>query len=127
MIDIQRLKVLIVDDQASMRAIIFRTLKQFGVNALDQAEGVESAKEKLKQAPFDLVLCDFNMDDGNGTDLLRFCRTHPVLKNIKFILVTGNGEQDVVHEAIKLRVNNYLRKPVAPNELLLRIKKTFSA
>jgi len=125
MIDVTKLRVLVVDDQDSMRGLLVVALKGNGVTAIHQANSVAQAKGALGAARFDLVLCDYNMDDGTGVDVLKYVRAHPVLKDLKFIMVTGNADTEVVRDAVQHGVDGYVTKPVAPADLLARIKHVY--
>ena len=104
-------KILIVDDIASMRRIVFDSLSQIGFNNIIEAKDGENALKILKLNKIDLILCDWNMPKMSGLELLKFVRNDEKLKNIPFIMVTAEGKKENVIDAVKAGVNNYIVKP----------------
>ena len=117
------LSVLIVDDQESMRWILIGHLKTLGVSRVTQADSATSAIALLKDRKYDLVLSDYNMDNGSGLDLLKSVRANPLTKKLPFIMITGNADVDVVQAVMKAGVNNYIVKPLSADALRQRIEK----
>ena len=106
-----KMKILIVDDIASMRRIVFDSLSQIGFNNIIEAKDGENALKILKLNKIDLILCDWNMPKMSGLELLKFVRNDEKLKNIPFIMVTAEGKKENVIDAVKAGVNNYIVKP----------------
>ena len=65
------MKVLIVDDFSTMRKIVRSTLKQMGIKNINEADNGKTALKELKKEKFDLILCDWNMPEMPGIDLLK--------------------------------------------------------
>jgi two-component system, chemotaxis family, chemotaxis protein CheY len=105
------LQVLIVDDQASVRALVRSCLLQLGCSQVIEAEDGRSALARLKSAPVQLIISDLNMAGLDGLGLLRAVRESDVLKALGFIMLTSRGDDDLVRQAVALKVNNYLMKP----------------
>src|SRR6266850_2394117 len=101
------LKVLVVDDQLSMRQVTRMALEKIGVRLIHEAENGQTA---LRQ-PLDLIISDFNMPEMDGLGLLRAVRGHPAVRKLPFILITGRGDRELVVKAAQAGVNNYLVKP----------------
>ncbi|MCZ8310548.1 MAG: response regulator [Rhodospirillales bacterium] len=115
------LRVLVVDDQASMRGLIRSYLRKLGFESIDEAESGSQAAKLLGEKPFNLVISDFNMDGGSGLDLLKTMRGHPVLKRIPVIMVTGNADKQTVTSVVQAGVNGYVVKPVSLEALKARV------
>lgn len=115
------LRVLVVDDQASMRGLIRSYLRKLGFESIDEAESGSQAAKMLGEKPFNLVISDFNMDGGSGLDLLKTMRGHPVLKRIPVIMVTGNADKQTVTSVVQAGVNGYVVKPVSLEALKARV------
>jgi len=115
--------VLVVDDQESMRGIMRNHLHALGFMKIIEADSAENAIKILKTAPFGLILSDHNMDGGSGLDLLKFVRSHPVIKKTPFIMVTGNADRETVMSVMQAGVNNYIVKPVSATALKQRIEQ----
>jgi len=115
------LRVLVVDDQGSMRMLIRGYLRKLGFESIDEAESGMAALKELQARPYNLVISDFNMDGGTGLDLLKGMRAHPVLKRTPVIMVTGNADKGTVASVVQAGVNGYVVKPVSLEALKARI------
>ena len=119
------MKILVVDDMSSMRRIIKNTLKQLGYPNTDEAEDGHKALEMVHNAPFDLVVSDWNMPNMNGLDLLKAIRQDPKLSALPVLMVTTEAEMDHILEAIRSGVNSYILKPFTPETMKEKIDKVF--
>ena len=114
------LKVLVVDDQLSVRQVTRLMLENIGIRLIHEAENGQEALFKAIGQPLDLIISDFNMPEMDGLGLLRAVRGHQVLRKLPFILITGRGDRELVVKAAQAGVNNYMVKPVS--EPVLRQK-----
>jgi|SRR6188768_3951632 two-component system, chemotaxis family, chemotaxis protein CheY len=114
------LKVLIVDDQMSVRQFTRMTLEKMGIRLIHEAENGKDALDKAIGQPLDLIISDFNMPEMDGLGLLRAVRGHQAIRKLPFILLTGRGDRELVVKAAQAGVNNYLVKPF--NDVVLRQK-----
>jgi two-component system chemotaxis response regulator CheY len=114
------LKVLIVDDQRSVRQLTRLALENFGVRVIHEAENGVSALQKALSQPIDLIISEFSMPEMDGLGLLRAVRGHPAVRKLPFILITRRGDRELVVVAAKAGVNDYLIKPFT--EAVLRHK-----
>ena len=105
------LRVLIVDDQNSVRKMTRMTLEEIGMRHIHEAENGKQAMETASLQPLDLIISDYNMPEMDGLGLLRALRGHPVARKVPFILLTGRGDRELVVKAAQAGVNNYLVKP----------------
>lgn len=105
------LKVLIVDDQLSVRQVIRRSLEEMGVRHISESENGRDAFDKAVSQPLNLIISDFNMPEMDGLALLRAVRSHQVVRKLPFILLTGRGDRELVVKAAQSGVNNYVVKP----------------
>ena len=121
------LSVLIVDDQMTMRSLIRNSMTQMGVNQTREAADGEEALRALLARPSHLVISDFNMPKLDGLSLLRAVRTHPPLKSIAFIMLTGRADIDLVARARQFGVNNFIVKPFTTATLKEKIEEVFGA
>ncbi len=118
--------VLIVDDFSIMRGIIRRMLlKEFGTNNIFEAEDGVSAWQTLNSEKVDLVLCDWNMPNMTGLDLLEKVRAHKELAQIPFIMITAEGKKENVIEATKKGVSGYIIKPFTAKDLRKKLSPIF--
>lgn len=119
------IKVMVVDDQASMRAMIRRSLQDLGFRDVRDKGGAAEALASLKSDRVHLIISDFNMPEMDGLELLKAVRDDPVIGKTVFIMLTGSSDRDLVQKAAALGVNNYLVKPFAPAALKDKIERVF--
>jgi two-component system chemotaxis response regulator CheY len=111
------MKLLLVDDSATMRRIQRTQLGSMGITDVEDAGNGEEALSKLAGSPFDVVLLDWNMPVMDGLACLKSIRTNAAYKNIKVIMCTSESEKAKVMEALKAGANNYIVKPFTPEAL----------
>ena len=119
------LKVLIVDDQQSMRLLIRGGLQQLGFREFEEAADGEAGLRSLVAKPANLVVSDFNMPKLDGLGLLRAVRTYPPTAKTAYIMLTGRGDADLVQRAVQFGVNNFLVKPFTVATLREKIEAVF--
>jgi two-component system chemotaxis response regulator CheY len=105
------LKVLVVDDQFSVRQMTRMGLEKIGVRLIHEAENGQDALFKAMAQPLDLIISDYNMPEMDGIGLLRAVRGNQALRKLPFILITGRGDRELVVKAAQAGVNNYVVKP----------------
>ena len=121
------IKVMVVDDQSSMRAMIRRALQDLGFKDIrDKASAVE-ALPAVKSDRVHLIISDYNMPDMDGLQFLEEVRKDPAIGKTVFIMLTGSAEKEVVQKAAALGVNNYVVKPFTPASLKERIERVFGS
>ncbi len=113
------LNVLIVDDSAAIRKILQRVLRQTEVpigEIVEAGDGVE-ALETLKCHQVGLVLSDINMPNMDGLQLLMQIRASADLKTVPVLMITTEGSQQKVMEAVSLSASGYIRKPFTAEQI----------
>jgi two-component system, chemotaxis family, chemotaxis protein CheY len=116
-------KILVVDDFATMRKVVRNLLKQGGYDDIVEAEDGVMALKALKSQKIDLVVSDWNMPNMSGLELLKAVRADAELAKTPFLMVTAEALQDNVVAAVKAGVNNYIVKPFTAEVLNEKIKK----
>jgi two-component system, chemotaxis family, chemotaxis protein CheY len=119
----KKIKILIVDDFATMRKVIRNLLKQSGYENVTEAEDGVAAMNVLKSAKIDFVISDWNMPNMTGIELLRTVRSDNELRALPFLMVTAESLKENVVEAVKAGVNNYIVKPFTAEVLGEKIEK----
>ncbi len=122
-IDWAELKVLVIEDEPYIRQIIRGLLRTLGVKRIDEAgDGKAGYGEVIRTRP-DVVLCDINMSPVNGLAFLRTLRKSSVasVARTPVIFLTAEKGEEAVIQAVELKVNGYLTKPVSPNDLKNRL------
>ena len=119
------MKVLVVDDFATMRRIVKNILTQLGFTNIVEADDGSTAIEVLKQDQIDMVISDWNMPKMTGLELLKTVRADPELANMPFIMVTAEAQQENIIQAVKAKVSQYIVKPFTAETLGEKIDKIF--
>ena len=120
-----RMKVLVVDDFATMRKIVRNILKQIGFDDITEAEDGSVALRLIKSESVGLVVTDWNMPNMSGLDLLREIRQNPQTASLPVLMVTAEGLKENVMDAVKAGVNNYVVKPFTAEVLQEKIETIF--
>lgn len=119
----KHIRIMIVDDFATMRKVIRNLLKQVGYENIVEAEDGVVALKTLKSKKIDLVISDWNMPNMTGIELLKAVRADEELSTTPFLMVTAEALQDNVIAAVKAGVNNYIVKPFTAEVLNEKIMK----
>jgi len=119
----KHIKIMVVDDFATMRKVIRNLLKQGGYENIVEAEDGVIALKTLKSQKIDFVVSDWNMPNMTGLELLKAVRSDEDLKSTPFLMVTAEALQDNVIAAVKAGVNNYIVKPFTAETLNDKITK----
>ncbi|MGQ9694874.1 MAG: response regulator [Thermodesulfobacteriota bacterium] len=124
MIDL-KMKILVVDDFATMRRIIKNILRELGYENIFEADSGLSALEILKRENINFIISDWNMPQMSGIELLKAVRNSEVWQDMPFLMVTAEGQKENVLEAAKNKVSNYIVKPFTAEVLKEKINKIF--
>jgi len=110
--------LMIVDDSATMRKIIMRTVRMSGLefeSTEEAGNGVE-ALEKLDSTPVDIMLCDVNMPEMNGSELVKKVRESSAYDSTKIIMVSTESSQDFIDGVLADGANGFITKPFTPEK-----------
>jgi two-component system chemotaxis response regulator CheY len=113
----KNMRVLIVEDYKTMLRILRNLLNQLGFKNIEEASDGSEALHKLKIAPFDLIIADWNMEPMTGFQLLKEVRADEKLKKTPFIMVTAESKTENVVAAKQAGVSNYIVKPFSTETL----------
>ncbi|MGH9348171.1 MAG: sigma-54-dependent transcriptional regulator [Vicinamibacterales bacterium] len=113
------LRVLVVDDEASMRDMLRIVLRRDGYDVVVARNGHE-ALERLRSEPVDLLLSDIRMADVSGVDVLRAAKA--LNRDVIAIMMTAFASTDTAVEALRLGANDYFTKPFSMDELRLKVR-----
>jgi len=119
----QQHKILIADDMQSMRSLMKSILVKAGFIDLTEADNGQAAMTKIQETNFDLVICDWDMPQMTGIQVLESIRADDALYKTPFIMVTANADRDKVTSAINAGTDGYVIKPLQPDTLLKIIAK----
>jgi two-component system, chemotaxis family, chemotaxis protein CheY len=114
-----KIRALIVDDSSVMRKIVERSLRQAGIEldkALEAANGAE-ALGVLRENKVDLILCDINMPVMDGLEFVRQMGTVENAKGVPVVMITTEGSESHVVQALSAGARGYIRKPFTPDQV----------
>ncbi|GAM96591.1 chemotaxis regulator [alpha proteobacterium U9-1i] len=119
------IRVLVVDDQMTMRALVRSALQQMGITDVGDAVDGEDGLKQLALRPVELVISDYNMPKVDGLEFLKAIRGQERTRKSAFIMLTGRSDKELVQRAVQYGVNNYLAKPFTTAELKKKIEQVF--
>jgi two-component system chemotaxis response regulator CheB len=117
------MRVLVVDDQKSMRGLATLCLNQLGFQQIQEVESGEQALQHVGSSPCDLMLLDWNMDGISGLDVVKTLRQKMNNKSTVVVMTTSEKNLKSVHEATVAGANNYLVKPYDKTDLKRRLER----
>jgi two-component system chemotaxis response regulator CheY len=122
----KNMKILIVDDAKAMRMIVRRTLRQAGVEAerIDEACNGKEALQKITDCSPDLILCDWNMPEMTGIELLR--ELSKIGCKARFGFVTSEGTPQMLTEAHSAGARFVITKPFTADSFREEIAKALT-
>jgi two-component system chemotaxis response regulator CheY len=114
-----KIRALIVDDSSVMRKIVERSLRQAGIElekVVEASNGAE-ALVALQNNAVDLILCDINMPVMDGLEFVRQVATVESAKGIPIVMITTEGSESHVVQALSAGARGYIRKPFTPDQV----------
>ncbi|WLD58142.1 response regulator [Salinispirillum sp. LH 10-3-1] len=124
------IKILVVDDASFIRDLIRRTVRsQLPEVDVEEAINGKRAQSLLNKMQFDLILCDWEMPEINGLQLLQWLRANEKDEghaSTPFIMVTSRGDKSHVVKAVEAGVTDYVGKPFTSEQLLRKVLKALS-
>jgi CheY-like chemotaxis protein len=122
-----KISVLVVDDAPFIRDLIKKSLRNHfpGIH-IDEAVNGRKAQQMLGKQSFDLILCDWEMPELSGLELLSWCREQASLKTTPFVMVTSRGDKENVVQAIQAGVSDFVGKPFSSEQLIGKVTKALS-
>jgi two-component system, chemotaxis family, chemotaxis protein CheY len=118
-------KILIIDDDPSMRTLTRRMLSRMGIVNLAEADGGAQALRLLEAAPVDLVICDWNMPAMSGMEL--FARARSLKPDLLFLMLTGRADPESHAAARQAGVAALMVKPISVPDLKVQIARLLGA
>lgn len=126
---VRKLRVLIVDDSAVMRKIVERSLREAGLDLSEvhqASNGLEGLVE-IRKGSVDLILSDINMPSMDGIEFLRKLGGEKNANGVPVIMITTEGSESRVVEALSVGAKGYIRKPFSPEQVQEQVSKLFAA
>ncbi len=117
-------KILIIDDEINIGLILSKFLTRNGFEVATSTNGT-NALELMSRETFNLVLCDFRLEDTDGREMLRKIKTS--YPDTGVIIITGYSDIKLAVELIKMGAYDYITKPLYPDEILNTVNKAIEA
>src|SRR5215469_14644657 len=119
----KKVSVLIVDDSAVMRKIVERSLRQAGIEIerVLEADNGASALAVIQQNVPDMIFSDVNMPTMDGIEFIRQLQSLESAKGVPVVMITTEGSQTRVMEALSLGAQGYIRKPFTPDQVRAQV------
>lgn len=116
-------KILVVDDEDSLRTVLSNELQTAGYEVSSASDG-DIAIDELKKSNFDVILLDIKMNRVSGFDVLKFIKDSNI--SIKIVMLTGFADLKNAIEAKKLGAQEFITKPYDINEVFSTLQKLTS-
>lgn len=117
--------VLVVDDQREIRHLIERLVSEMGSMRVEVAANGATALATLEKGDFALVICDWNMTPMTGLELLQVVRADERLAALRFIMITGDSDNERVQQALAAGVDDFIVKPFTREVLRRKLARYF--
>jgi DNA-binding NarL/FixJ family response regulator len=114
-------RILVIEDDSKLRQHYVELLRLEGYEVAEARNGREGVERARRELP-DLVLCDITMPEMNGHRVLETLRAEPRTAHLPFVFLTGWNEQEDMRTGMNLGADDYLTKPVVPDELTAAIR-----
>lgn len=115
-------RILVIDDVPSARRVVGRLLQKIGFTQVEEASCGKDAIAKLGSGAFTIVICDLNLGDMKGIDILAHARQEVGTKNVPFLLITSDPTKEDVVVAAECGNTDFLLKPFTKQTLEDRLK-----
>ena len=114
-------KILVVEDDSNIEQLVTFKLKNAGYSVSTAHNGAE-ALESLKKQSVDLIITDVMMPVMGGKELVMELKKNPATKSIPVVMLTSRTLEKEIVEGFSLGVEDYIKKPFSPQELIVRVK-----
>lgn len=123
----KQMRILIVDDFASMRQIIRKALISLGFENISEAAGAVDAVKKIEKGEqFEFVISDWNMPNMTGLEFLTYVRSSEKMGRVPFLMITAEAHRENIIQAAKAGVSQYIVKPFTAEALQQKLEGIFA-
>ena len=117
------MKIITVDDSATMRRIIKNSLVAIGYTDVIEAENGQAGLHKIESEAVECVITDWSMPVMTGLELIRALRANPKFQTLPILMVTALGQKEEIVQAITAGANGYIVKPFEPDTLQAKLQQ----
>lgn len=115
-------KILLIDDDELILKVIQRILSKEGFDVKTANNG-KDALEYIDKEKFSMVITDLMMPYSNGFEVISKLKQHPNAVGVPVVVISSVGTENAVKEGLNIGADDYLRKPIMPDELIIRVKR----
>ena len=115
------IKVLLVDDELSIREMLRLSLEASGFECLEAGD-IHEAQRLITDHRPDMILLDWMLPGGSGIELLRRLKQVETTRDIPVVMLTAKAHEDNVIQGLEVGADDYIAKPFAPKELIARMR-----
>ncbi|MFQ3581617.1 MAG: response regulator transcription factor [Chloracidobacterium sp.] len=119
-------RILVIDDEPDVRLATVMSLQRGGHSTTEADSGVTAMRLLQQAGPFDLIVCDVMMPGMTGHEVCQLVRLNQATKDIPFIFLSAKRDVEERAEGIGLGADDYLGKPFALEELLIRVNSALA-
>ena len=119
------MKILIANNFPEIIMIIRNILRKIGFTNIKEANSGKTVLRVLKREKYDLILCDWDMPDMSGMEVLKKIRSDDESKDIPFIMVMAEAQKDNILESVEAGVNSIIVKPFSAETVSVKLNKIF--
>ena len=119
-------KVLVVDDSASVRQQVSAALKQAGLTVVEAVDGLDG-KKKVESGGIDCVVCDVNMPNMNGIEMVQTVKSDARFKSLPIVMLTTEGAKELIAKAKAAGAAGWIVKPFNAAALVKAVEKLAGA
>lgn len=116
------MRVLVVDDSSTMRAILRLTLRNAGFEVVEASNGAEALERLAQSGATNVALVDWNMPVMNGYEFLCAVRENPAYDGMLVVMVTTETELDHIQNALEKGANEYIMKPFTRDAVVEKLQ-----
>ena len=114
--------ILLIDDDELILKVVNRILQKEGFVVKTAANGKE-ALEIIDREKFDLLITDLMMPYSNGFEVISKFKQHPNAEGVPIIVISSVGTENAIRDGLNIGADDYLRKPIMPDELIIRVTR----
>jgi DNA-binding response OmpR family regulator len=115
-------EILLIEDDEIVLKALSRFLEKEGFSVHVSSNGKDGLRN-LEENTYDLVITDLNMPFANGFEVMSRLRSQDRHKNVPVIVITSMGSESAITQCYNIGASDFIRKPVMPRELHIRIRK----
>jgi two-component system chemotaxis response regulator CheY len=116
-------KILVVDDSRTIRQQVGTTLVRAGYEVVEAEDGVQGLREITARRDLALVICDINMPNMNGLEMLAAVKADAANASLPVVMLTTEGKTETIQQAKKSGAKGWVIKPFNPDQLLAAVRK----